>query len=333
MVDSGPVEVTFEVVMLKSCLIGVVCLVLAIAAATLWSETPSAEEPVTKVFINGKLYKVTFNDGDSFRVVSGSKKGTRVRLRGFNALESHGPVHWWGTWHPKELYHLAKMATLHARRGVWQCQTEWEVDSYSRPLLDCPDLGEELIRLGYAHALTIDDSPAAPAFVAAQKEAIEAKRGIWAHGVPPFIVTSTHTVEERSGPAYNRTVSTVDGHSAGRSHTDSYKECQKVCHMVYPVQDAKVSEALAALRADPRATALIAGVADGPLLSMVRDYAAYRHINRVIAKDKRDALLTILDEYAASGRFGDLPARESSCMIHVPYQRRYGSSKADCLKK
>ena len=293
-----------------------------------------ANDPETRVFINGTLYKVTFNDGDSFRVLSGAKKDVRARLAGFNTLESHGPVHWWGTWHAKELYHLAKLATLHARRGVWTCETDWNLDTYGRTLMTCPGLGEELIRLGYAHALSIDDEPAAANFLAAQKEAIAAKRGIWAHGVPPFVVTSIHTVEEsRDGkPVYNRIVSTMDGHSAGWAHRDSYKECEMVCHLVYPIDNAMVATVTNALRKDPRAQPFIAQLSDGALLSMVRDFAAYRHVNRSIPSVKRIEFKAILDTYVANGQFGKLAPAKSSCMVHVDYTRRYGNRKAACLR-
>ena len=321
--------------MMKRCCIGVTCFVLALALAGLLADRSSADEPESRVFINGKLFKVTFNDGDSFRVVSGSKKNIRARLAGFNTLETHGPVHLWGSWNARELYHLAKMATLHARRGIWKCETKWDLDTYGRTLMKCADLGQELIRLGYAHALSIDDNPADADFLAAQKEAIAAKRGIWAHGIPPFIITSVHTIEESTDgrDQYNRLVSTVDGHSAGWRHRNSYQECQQVCHMVYPVEDAKVNDAMAALKADPRAASLIAGLSDGKLLSLIRDFAAYRHVNRTIAKDKRDAVQKLLTGYAAQGRFGTRTPRKSSCMVHVDFARRYGNRKAECLKK
>ena len=92
-------------------------LCLALAGAVAEPSTTRAGEPQTMVFLNGKAVPVFFNDGDSFRVLSGSMKGSKARLAGFNTLESHGPVHSWGDWTVKEMYVLAKMATLHARRA------------------------------------------------------------------------------------------------------------------------------------------------------------------------------------------------------------------------
>ena len=55
-----------------------------------------ASEPRTKVVVNGLMSPVYFNDGDTFRVLSGQLSGTKARLEGFNTLESFGPVHQWG---------------------------------------------------------------------------------------------------------------------------------------------------------------------------------------------------------------------------------------------
>jgi endonuclease YncB( thermonuclease family) len=148
-----------------------------VACGALSSST--AAEPRTKVFINGKAMPVYFNDGDSFRVLT---DGTKARLAGYNTLESHGAVHQWGTWTEKELFVLAKMATIHARDRVWHCESDGKTDTYGRTLMWCPDLAEELIRLGYAHAMSIDDTPARPELLAAQREAIAERRGMWAHG-------------------------------------------------------------------------------------------------------------------------------------------------------
>ena len=95
----------------------------------------------------------------------------------------------------------------------------------------CVGLSTDQIRKGLAHAMSITKESAAPEDVAAQKEAVEAKRGMWAHGIPEYVLTSIHSVNERSGdrPAYNRLVSSVDGHSLKWQHRDEYKECQNVC--------------------------------------------------------------------------------------------------------
>ena len=198
--------------------------------AMLWLVAPSprdahAKEPRTKVILNGELVPVTFNDGDSFRVLNGDR--AKARLKGYNTLESYGAVHSWGTWTAKEMYVIAKMATLHARRGIWECESDGKLDTYGRTLVWCPGLAEELVRLGMAHVLSVDDNPGDPKLLAAQREAIAAKRGLWAHGVPDFILTSLHSREEDvdGHGTYNRLVSTKDGHSVKWRHDNKYPEC------------------------------------------------------------------------------------------------------------
>lgn len=288
----------------------------------------------TKVFLNGTPVPVYFNDGDSFRVLSGQWKEARARIAGFNTLENHGPVHSWGGWHPREMYNLAKMATLHARRGVWTCTTDGKLDTYGRMLVHCHDLGVELIRLGLAHALTVTDEPADARYLAAQEQAKQHRRGIWAHGIPAFVLTSLHSSEEDvdGRGTYNRLVSTADGHSVMWRHDSHYDECQNVCALVYEVDESKVAETVAVLQKDSSAVALIAGLSEDALLGLVRDYAAYRHVSRACPRERRGALKAILDRYASQGRLGQGAGKPASCMIHVPFKRRYGSSKAGCLK-
>jgi endonuclease YncB( thermonuclease family) len=192
----------------------------------------TAAEPATMVFLNGVPSPVYFNDGDSFRVLAGPLAGSKARLAGYNTLESYGPVHQWGDWDAQELSNIATMSTMRARKGVWHCSTpNMAKDGYGRILWNCPDLAEELIRLGYAHTMTVTAEPALKRYVDAQQEAIKAKRGMWAHGVPDFLMTSLHSMDENSGysSTYNRTVSTADGHSVKWKHTDNYSECQNVC--------------------------------------------------------------------------------------------------------
>jgi endonuclease YncB( thermonuclease family) len=207
--------------------VAALCLALALARPG----TSTAEEPLTRVFLNGVPTPVFFNDGDSWRVMSGPLEGTRARLAGFNTLESFGPVHRWGTWHPYELYINAKMATLNARRGVWHCHSDLSRDGYGRILWICPDLAVDQIRKGLAHAMNIDDEPARAEFLAAQREAMTARRGMWAHGVPEMVMTSAHSADEDSTRDwhYNRMVSTRFGHSESIRHRETYPECQMVC--------------------------------------------------------------------------------------------------------
>lgn len=316
----------------KSSLVGAA---VAVLIGAFLSADVAAGPPESKVFLNGKPVAVFFNDGDSFRVLRGRQKGAKARLAGFNTLESHGPVHQWGDWTTKELYILAKMATLHARRGVWYCTTDGKADSYGRMLAYCPGLAEELIRLGYAHALTVTDDPSDEKLLAAQREAQQARRGIWAHGVPRYIVTSIHSVEEDTSGrgTYNRTIDTADGHTVTWRHTNRYSECQKVCKLHYPVDEILLPAVVDALKADANAAKLIEGLSDEVVRKAVRDFATYRHVDREIPKDRRWEMIQFFQGYLQAGEFGEMPdAEEVSCMVHVDFKRRYGTGKASCLK-
>ncbi|MFO7564843.1 MAG: thermonuclease family protein [Enhygromyxa sp.] len=318
-------------------------LALALTAVTLAAVTAAlltpahqghAAEPQTKVILNGKAVPVYFNDGDSFRVLAGEFKDAKARLAGFNTLESYGPVHVWGGWTAKELYVLAKMGTYNGRDGVWECETEGKTDTYGRILVWCPKLAEDQIRKGYAHVMTIDDQPGRPELVAAQKEAIAARRGIWAHGVPDYILTSLHSKEEDvdGKGTYNRLISTVDGHSVKWRHTDRYRECDRVCAHVHEVDGPTIDALLEPCKLDERIGPMLAGLSDSDARSVLYDFAKHRHINRKIPVDQREPLAAALSTWVEAGRFGAQQRREGSCMIHVPFQRRFGGGKAECLK-
>ncbi|MBC8068451.1 MAG: thermonuclease family protein [Deltaproteobacteria bacterium] len=307
---------------------------LAMFAFVLAPLEAAAAQPRTKVFLNDTAVPVSFNDGDSFRILAGTYNGAQARLAGFNTLESHGPVHQWGSWTAKEMYVLAKLAMYHGRRGVWHCTTDGKSDTYNRVLTYCPDLAESLIRAGLAHVMSIDDKPGNPELVEAQREAQRARRGMWAHGVPPFVLTSLHSVEEDTTGegTYNRLVSSDDGHSVKWKHDDKYAECKKICHMVYEIDAAKVDEVTKALAADAKAEQLIRGVAEPDLRQAVEEFAKWRHVSRAIAKDNRLELERVLQGYADSGALGGQRGNPGACMIHVPFERRYGGGRAACLR-
>ena len=111
-----------------------------LAVALLLMPTEAHAVPASKVFLNGVPTPVFFNDGDSFRVLSGPLAGTRARLQGFNTLESYGRCHQWGDWTRRELGHYATLGTLNAQRGVWNCTSDMKKDFYGRILWNCKDL-------------------------------------------------------------------------------------------------------------------------------------------------------------------------------------------------
>jgi len=308
---------------------------LAFALPMLLVSTLASAAPArTRVVLNGDAVPVSFNDGDSFRVLSGTYSGAQARLAGFNTLESHGPVHVWGTWTVKEMYVLAKMAMYHGRQGVWTCTSDGKTDTYGRMLTWCPDLAESLIRNGLAHVMTIDDEPGKPELVEAQREAQRERRGIWAHGVPPFVLTSLHSVEEDTTGegTYNRLVSSVDGHSVKWKHTDRYVECAKICHMVYSVDDARIDEVTETVANDPKVANIVGKLSRVELREAVEDFAKWRYTSRAIAQDKRLDFEAYLQGKADAGAFGSQNRRSGSCMVHVPFERRYGGGRAACLR-
>ncbi len=319
-------------------LAGALGLAIAVAAgASTWlgtSRDSAAAEAQTKIILNGETVPVYFNDGDSFRVLGGGFKDAKARLAGYNTLESYGAVHQWGDWTAKELYVIAKMGTYNARDGVWECESDGKLDTYGRLLVWCPELAEEQVREGYAHAMSIDDDPAKPALVAAQKEAVAARRGIWAHGVPDFVLTSLHSKEEDvdGHGTYNRLVSSIDGHSVKWRHNTRHNECDKVCQYVYGVDGPTIDALVAPAKADPKIAEFLGTLSDSDVRSVLYDFARFRHINRKVPPEQRDSLQALLEAWAEADRFGAQARSEASCMIHVPFKRRFGGGRAECLK-
>ena len=108
-----------------------------------------------RVQIDDTYHEVTWSDGDSFRITSGRMRGQRVRLLGYNTLESYGPVHKWGDWNEWQLYRLAKDAKKIATRETWECRSLDIKDRYSRLLVRCPKLIEAMLISGTGHIFEI----------------------------------------------------------------------------------------------------------------------------------------------------------------------------------
>ena len=306
---------------------------VALAAALVPSE-PAGATAWSRVYINGQPTPVSFNDGDSFRVQAGEFSGAQCRLGGYNTLESFGPGHQWGDWHPYELYVTAKQATYNGRRGTWHCFTDGRRDGYGRLLMDCPDLAYSQISSGFAHAYQIDDSPTRPEYVRAMREAIEARRGIWAHGVPDYIMTSVHSASEDPQRQwhYNRLVSTHDGHSESYRHHESYDECEWVCNGEVRADEEAVTREARALREDP---AIAAGLADRPnfhVEEFVRRFARLALLPEYLTGEVRGLVEARLGAARESGRLGATHEAPGACMLYVDFTRRYGGDRATCLR-
>ncbi len=180
-----------------------------------------------KLYLDGKLTPVRWLDGDTFRVLAGKLKGAKARLFGFNTLESYGPVHRWGRWTPSELLEIAHRATVLARSGVWHCQQVGQRDKYGRILVRCSDLALRLVESGLAHVFSVG-TRGDEALLKAQRRAIAKAAGMWAKGVPDFIVTSVHS-SEKGRLTYHRLISVRTGGSHLLHHRKSYKPCQWIC--------------------------------------------------------------------------------------------------------
>lgn len=186
----------------------------------------------TKVKFNGTLVEVYFNDGDTFKILTGVLKNTRARLKGFNTLESYGPVHQWGTWKKSELYAMAQLATENARQGKWKCKAASGKDIYGRILVSCPDLARDQVQKGFAHVMSLDNDENRPELIALQQKAIASKVGIWQKGSVDYILTSTHSQSEKelTDEVYDRFVSVKDGSSLTRNHHTNYKPCETISY-------------------------------------------------------------------------------------------------------
>ena len=304
-----------------------------IAVGALWTAAPALAKPATKVFLNGTPSPVFFNDGDSFTVLGGPYAGTKARLAGFNTLESYGGVHSWGDWAAHELYANAKMGTLNARRGVWHCTSDLNRDGYGRILWDCPDLRLSSVRQGFAHAMTVSPDPSDPELLAAQHAAQRERRAMWAHAVPDFIVTSTHSASEPyfGGRPYNRLVSTKDGHSEKWRHGDFYSECQRVCHVDRVFDAARLKAVAQRLRDDPELHAMLVLYSDAYLLNVVGEYARCDEMAYMKDKDHVEPVKAKLEALAKEGALGSYQEAPGSCMVFVDFMRRYGQRSAACL--
>lgn len=303
---------------------------------TMTHQTSEAADVASKVFINGRPSPVFFNDGDSFRVLGGPLKGLKARLSGFNTLESYGAVHSWGDWTAKEMFVIAKMATLNARRGVWNCTTDMKRDTYGRALMWCSDLATDQVRRGLAHAMTITAKPALPQLRAAQAQAIRERRGMWAHGVPEYVLTSLHSVAEgggRDGKTYNRLVSSKDGHSAKWLHTIDYDECDTTCSSERSVSAEVVEGAVETLRADEDMADIVSTLPKSQLTQVITDYAQLGFFPGVKDESMVARITDKLAAMEAQGHLGQPEKGKGSCVLFVEFRRRYGSGRAKCLRK
>lgn len=309
-------------------------LLCAVASATLVPGGRAGAESLARVFLNGRLVPVYFNDGDTFRVMEGPYRGSACRLAMFNTLESYGPVHQWGNWHPYELFINAKLATYNGRRGEWHCTTDGSRDTYGRLLTFCPDLAVDQIRNGFAHAMEVDDRPSPPELIRAQQDAIRNRRGMWAHGVPDFVMTSLHSLSEDPSREwhYNRLVSTLDGHSESHRHRETYSECQWVCNTETRTDRARTVEAARRLRADPALAPRLTELFNIHLIGIVSRFTRKGELPGYLPEELQPDLTAHLTRDRDAGLLGATHEAPGSCALYVEFERRYGPNRAECLR-
>ncbi len=326
---------------------------LIVPVLFLAGEEPAAQATsYTRAYVNGRLVPVRFNDGDSFRIFAGEYSGRQCRLAGFNTLESFGPVHQWGDFHPYELFVNAKQATNHGKHGTWHCNTDGETDVYGRILMDCPDLVVSQIRNGFAHAMNVDDTPSRPEYLRAQQEAIRERRGMWAHGVPAFVLTSLHSNHEdpeRTKPTYNRLISTRDGHSEKWIHENDYGECEWVCYQEVVADEGLVRAYARRLREDPEVAPLVGELSNLLLVEIVARWVRREELPAWLTEEEERAIMmermgfntdlrlagllrTRLERAMSAGALGQREVRQGSCALYADFQRRYGRDRASCLR-
>ena len=189
----------------------------------------------TPIQLDCKDLLVYFNDGDTFQIRTLQKMPNSkisARLKGFNTLESYGPIHQWGRWTTLELLQNANQATAEAREGGWHCDTLGSKDKYGRILVNCPDLARDLISKGLAHVMFVEATDYDPELLQIQQEAIQHRVGMWKKGVPDYIMTSVHSLAEPElhKRAYDRFVSVETGNSLVRSHHNTYDTCETVAY-------------------------------------------------------------------------------------------------------
>jgi endonuclease YncB( thermonuclease family) len=309
------------------------CLLLGALLMLVGGASNAAAETATRVFLNGIPTPVYFNDGDSFRVLAGKLKGSKARLAGFNTLESYGPVHQWGTWSRHELSRYASLGTLNARKGVWRCTSDMDKDVYGRILWDCPDLAVDQVHKGLAHAMTVTEDPADARLLVAQADAIANRRGMWAHGAPDFVLTSLHSTTENWGDKkpYNRQVSSKDGHSWKFLHDHAIAECQSMCTPAKDPNAETIRAKAAALLADPALQAGLEGLTVESLADLITGFVTGGILGKLPKEDTRYTLETALTRAISEGSLSESD-KPASCMVYVAFKRRYGATRAKCLR-
>ncbi|MCC6625438.1 MAG: thermonuclease family protein [Deltaproteobacteria bacterium] len=218
------------------------------------------------IILDGLPETVNFNDGDSFRILDGPRKGQKARLVGYNTLEAYGPVHFWGDGNGWDFYHVNEKDIDVAKSEEWECESLGTADGYGRILVLCPELRKRLVSEGLAHVYAYGKEEPDPELVQLMLKAQNERRGMWKYGVPVAIVTSVHSIDEKGSDdegfgseprkmSYNRLADTRTGKTFAIEHDKVFKPCDVFCShgscMVYVPFDVRFGDARpACLRGD-----------------------------------------------------------------------------------
>ena len=190
-----------------------------------------------------------------------------------------------------------------------------------------------MIRSGMAHAMTITAEPSPELYLNAQRDAIKNRRGMWANGVPKYVLTSLHSVDERPNQnwAYNRLVSTHDGHSERWIHGETYGECDKVCVEEVQLESQVLEEAKQRLDSVESLSAWRQLTARKQV-EVLELWLMINTVSAHIPKTERALMRQALTQLVNTGLLVASQTRLGGCMIYTDYRRRFGGGKATCLK-
>ena len=167
-----------------------------------------------------------------------------------------------------------------------------------------------------------------------QQDAIRHRRGMWAHGVPDYVMTSIHSADENVGREwhYNRLVSTRDAHSESMRHQNTYEVCSWICNDEIRVDLGPVTRAAQRLRADPEIAPHLADFFNLHLIEFVSRYRRIGELPEYLTGPARDLIERRLQAEGERGELGETHTERGACMLHVPFEQRYGRNRRECLR-
>jgi hypothetical protein len=200
-------------------------------------------------------------------------------------------------------------------------------------LWHCPGLALDQVSKGLAHAMSVTTDPGDAELLRAQWRAQAQRRGIWAKGVPEFVLTSLHSMEEdpTRPTAYNRAVSPLDGHSQPWVHTEYYEECSRVCLDSRRLSPAAAGTVSSALLADPAVAPVLAAFAPVQLELLLSDFVREGRVSAVVPESVRPTLEKRLGELKSRGALTSVETTNDACHVYVAFKRRFGLQRAACL--